>query len=141
MEKMTKRNVYAALINYAETGVMSFEVEDGEMAISADVLKAFAENEIALLDKKAAKAKESAAKKRAEVSPLQELVKDALSDEFEPIADIAERVEDENATVGKVSYQLNALVKIGFAEKQEIKIAGAEGKKARKVQGYRRVMA
>ena len=33
MEKITKRNVYTALINFANTGVMSFNTEDGEVVM------------------------------------------------------------------------------------------------------------
>lgn len=141
MEKMTKKNIYTALVNYAETGVMSFETEDAEVVVDAEALRAFAENEIALLDKKAAKAKESAARKRAEVSPLYLAVQDALSDEYEPIAEIAARVEGEDVTAAKVTAQLTKLVKAGIAEKDDIKVAGGEGKKTRTVKGYRRIVA
>lgn len=134
MEKMTKRNVYEALINYATTGVMSY---DGN-AVTAEALAAFAENEISLLDKKAVKAKERAAQKRAEGDELTDAVRSAMSTEtFEPIAEIAARIEGEDVTVAKVTYRLTQLVKNGEAEKQELTIPGAEGQKARKVQGYK----
>ena len=134
MEKMTKRNVYEALINYANTGVMSYDGNE----VTAEALTAFAENEIALLDKKAIKAKERAASKRAEGDELTGAVRAAMSTEdFEPIADIAARIEGEDVTVAKVTYRLTQLVKNGEAEKQELTIPGAEGQKARKVQGYK----
>ena len=134
MEKMTKRNVYEALINYATTGVMSYDGNE----VTAEALAAFAENEIALLDKKAAKAKERAATKKAEGDELTEAVRAAMSTEtFEPIAEIAARIEGEDVTVAKVTYRLTQLVKNGEAEKQELTIPGAEGQKARKVQGYK----
>ena len=134
MEKMTKRNVYEALINYATTGVMSYDGNE----ITAEALAAFAENEIALLDKKAVKAKERAAQKRAEGDELTDAVRAAMSTEnFEPIADIAARIEGEDVTVAKVTYRLTQLVKNGEAEKQELTIPGGEGQKARKVQGYK----
>ena len=134
MEKMTKRNVYEALINYATTGVMSYDGNE----ITAEALAAFAENEIALLDKKAVKAKERAAQKRAEGDELTDAVRAAMSTEnFEPIADIAARIEGEDVTVAKVTYRLTQLVKNGEAEKQELTISGGEGQKSRKVQGYK----
>ena len=134
MEKMTKRNVYEALINYATTGVMSYDGNE----ITAEALAAFAENEIALLDKKAVKAKERAAQKRAEGDELTDAVRAAMSAEnFEPIADIAARIEGEDVTVAKVTYRLTQLVKNGEAEKSELTIPGGEGQKARKVQGYK----
>ena len=134
MEKMTKRNVYEALINYATTGVMSYDGSE----ITAEALAAFAENEIALLDKKAVKAKERAAQKRAEGDELTDAVRSAMSaDTFEPIADIAARIEGEDVTVAKVTYRLTQLVKNGEAEKSELTIPGGEGQKSRKVQGYK----
>ena len=134
MEKMTKRNVYEALINYANTGVMSYDGNE----VTAEALAAFAENEIALLDKKAVKAKERAASKRAEGDELTAVVRQVMStEEFEPIAEIAARIEGEDVTVAKVTYRLTQLVKNGEAEKQELTIPGAEGQKARKVQGYK----
>ena len=138
MEKMTKRNVYEALINYANSGVMAYAADEGDVVVTAEALAAFAENEIALLDKKAIKAKERAATKRAEGDELTAVVRQVMStEEFEPIPVIAARIESEDATVGKVQYRLRKLVENGEAEKQELTIPGAEGQKARKVQGYK----
>ena len=138
MEKMTKRNVYEALINYANGGAMAYAGDEGDVVVSAEALAAFAENEISLLDKKAVKAKERAAQKRAEGDELTDAVRAAMSTEtFEPIAEIAARIEGEDVTVAKVTYRLTQLVKNGEAEKQELTIPGAEGQKARKVQGYK----
>jgi hypothetical protein len=134
MEKMTKRNVYEALINYATTGVMSYDGNE----VTAEALAAFAENEIALLDKKAVKAKERAATKRAEGDELTAAVRAAMStEEFEPIADIAARIEGEDVTVAKVQYRLTQLVKTGEAEKEQITVPGGEGQKARKIMAYK----
>ena len=140
MEKMTKRNVYEALINYANGGAMAYAGDEGDVVVSAEALAAFAENEIALLDKKAVKAKERAAQKRAEGDELTDAVRSAMSTEtFEPIAEIAARIEGPDVTVSKVTYRLTQLVKNGEAEKQEISVAGGEGQKARKIQGYRAI--
>ena len=133
MEKLTKRSVYEALINYAATGVMSYDGNE----ITAEDLAAFAENEIALLDKKAEKAKERAATKRAEGDALTDAVRDALTSEFEPIADIAARIEGDDVTVAKVQYRLGQLVKAGEAEKAQITIPATETTKARKIMAYR----
>ena len=51
MEKITKRQMYTALINYAENGTFSFPTDDGVMVVAPDEIVAFAENEIELLDK------------------------------------------------------------------------------------------
>ena len=138
MEKITKREMYEALINLATTGNLEYDSAEGAVTVTGDALKAFAENEIALLDKKAVKAKERAAQKRAEGDELTDAVRAAMSTEnFEPIADIAARIEGEDVTVAKVTYRLTQLVKNGEAEKQELTISGGEGQKARKVQGYK----
>ena len=129
MEKITKREMFEAIIEAAKGAEFKFTAED---------VISFAENEIALLDKKAVKAKERAATKRAEGDELTAAVRAAMSTEdFEPIAEIAARIEGEDVTVAKVTYRLTQLVKNGEAEKQELTIPGGEGVKARKVQGYK----
>ena len=136
MEKITKREMFEAIKGLAESGAL--HMADFNEAISDSAVAEFCENEIALLDKKAAKAKERAATKKAEGDELTEAVRAAMStEEFEPIADIAARIEGEDVTVAKVQYRLTQLVKNGEAEKQELTIAGGEGQKARKVQGYK----
>ena len=133
-KKFTKRNMYAALVNFANGNGLMFDTEDGMVEIDMDSLAQFAENEIALLDKKAVKAKETAAKKKTESDELMDAVYDALSDdEFESIADIAARVEGDEVTIAKVSYRLTQLVKAGKAIKDDIKI------EKRTVKGYKRV--
>lgn len=142
MEKMTKRNVYEALINYAKSGEMKFSNGDEVIEVTAEALAAFAQNEIELLDKKAAKAKERAAVKKAEGDELTAVVKTVMSsDNFETIADIAAKVSeiDADATVAKVSYRLTQLVNNGEAAKSEITIDGGEGQKKRKLMAYKLV--
>lgn len=128
MEKLTKRSVYEALLKMVETGTLE---------ITEDELKTFCENEIALLDKKAEKAKERAATKRAEGDALTDAVRGALTGEFKSIADIAARIEGEDVTVAKVQYRLGQLAKNGEAVKEQITIPGSEGQKARKVMAYK----
>ena len=52
------------------------------------------------------------------------------------IADIAAAIADEEATVSKVQYRLNSLVKEGLATKGEITIPKTETSKARKVVAF-----
>ena len=129
MEKITKREMFEAIIALATGGEMKYE---------AEAFVNFCENEISLLDKKAAKAKERAATKKAEGDELTEAVRAAMSvEEFEPIADIAARIEGEDVTVAKVQYRLTQLVKNGEAEKEQITVPGGEGQKARKIMAYK----
>lgn len=127
MTKITKRAMYEALIETMKTGTCAYAPED---------VIAFCENELALIDKKNAKAKERAAAKAKEADALQNDVLAVLSADFEPIADIAARVTNPDATVSKVTYRLNALVAAGLAVKEQITVTGAEGGKSRKVMGF-----
>lgn len=136
MTKMTKRNVFDALINFANGGELAYETADGMMDIDMDALRTFAEHEIELLEKKALKAKDTAAKKRAEGDELANAVAAALTDEFQSIAEITAQVEGEDVTVSKVSYRLNALAKNGRAEKGEVVVTSESGK-SKKVVGYK----
>ena len=130
MEKITKREMYEAIKETFETGSCKFD---------AATVVAFCEKEIASLDSKSAKAKERAAAKKAEADILMDQVEDALTDEFQVIADIAATVAEANAdaTVSKVTYRLGKLVEAGKAEKTQVTIPASEGSKARKVQAYR----
>ena len=130
MEKITKREMFEAIKETFETGSCKYE---------ASVVMDFCSKEIAALDAKAAKAKERAAAKKAEVDELMTQVEEALTGEFQTIADIAAVVAEVNAdaTVSKTTYRLTKLVEAGIAEKTQISIPGADGGKTRKVQGYR----
>ena len=134
MEKITKREMFEAIKETFETGECKFD---------AEVVKAFCDKEIAALDSKAAKAKERAAAKKAEADVLMDQVRDALTGEFQTIADIAAAVAEVNAdaTVSKVTYRLTKLVEAGDAEKTDVSIPGGEGVKARKVKAFRAIEA
>ena len=130
--KTTKRDRYTALIDILK----SAEVVDTDLV-------EFCENEIALLDKKAAKAKETAATKKTEVDPLTEAIKDALATLADDVYAITPEVTamvsvgDEDITNAKVSYRLSQLVKTGEAESTDVKVPATEGSKARTIKGYR----
>ena len=132
MEKITKREMYEGIKAFAAGDACEIEI--------ADII-AFCDKEIAALDTKAAKAKERAAAKKAEADVLMGQVEEALTDEFQVIADIAATVAEVNAdaTVSKVTYRLSKLVEAGVAEKTQVTIPATEGSKARKVQAYRAV--
>lgn len=129
-EKITKRAMYEGIIETFKTGNSPYSAED---------VVAFCQHEIELIDNKNAKAKERAATKAKEADALQNDVLAALGADFEPIADIAARVTNPDATVSKVTYRLNALVKANLAEKSEVTIAAVEGGKARKVMAFRAI--
>ena len=132
--KITKRDRYTALIAILK----SAEVVDTDLV-------EFCENEIALLDKKAAKAKETAAAKKTEADPLTEAIKGALAtladDVYATTPEVTAMVsvDDEDITNSKVSYRLSQLVKAGEAESTDVKVPATEGGKARTIKGYRLV--
>ena len=134
MEKITKREMFEAIKETFETGTCKFD---------AATVMAFCDKEIASLDAKAAKAKERAAVKKAEADVLMDQVRDALTGEFQTIADIAAAVAEVNAdaTVSKVTYRLTKLVEAGDAEKTDVSVPGVDGGKARKVKAFRIVEA
>lgn len=138
MEKITKREMFEALKGLADSGAL--HMQDFNEAISDAAVSDFCANEIDLLDKKAAKAKERAATRKAEGDELMEAVAEALSEDFESIAAIAARIQGDDVTVAKVQYRLRKLAESGRAEKSEITIPGSEGSKSRKVVGYKLVV-
>ena len=129
--KITKADRYASII-----AILKATNSDADLV-------AFCENEIDLLAKKSAKAKEAAAAKKTEVDPLTESIKAALAtlaeDAYATIADVTAMVavDDADITPSKVSYRLSALVKTGDAVSTEVTIAGGEGVKARTIKAYK----
>lgn len=119
-KKVTKREQFVKIV--------AILTEAGEVELAKTI-----EHEIELLDKKAAKAKERAAKKNAGNDELAERVYEALTDKFQTIAQIAEEVGEATA---KVQYRLTSLVKNEWATKEQIKVSDEEGK-TRKVMGYK----
>lgn len=124
-EKLTERKIYTAIVEGT--------LED----LDVDAVVAWAEKKIAQLDRKATKAKENAEKKKAKGDALTEAVLASLTTEFEPIAEIASRIEGDDITLSKISYRLNAAYKAGKIEKGEVVLTGEKGK--RKVVAYRAI--
>ena len=122
MEKMTKKEM--------------FEMIKDALA-DQDAVVEFCDKEIAALDRKAAKAKEAAAKKRAESDELTEVIASILTDELTVIADLAAKIDGPDVTVHKVQYRLSQLAREGRAIKEEVSVPGADGSK-RKVVAYKR---
>lgn len=135
MSKLTKKNIYDALINFANSGAMECTIGDEKHTITSEELFNFATNEKAQLEKKNVAARKRAADKAA-ADELLNAVASVLTNEFQTIAEVTDCIEGADVTTAKIQYRLNSLVKAGEAEKQEMKVAGADGKK-RIVMGYR----
>ena len=115
-------------------------METGDISIKPDEVIAFCDREIAALERKAEKARENAAKKRAEGDKLTDLIKDVLTDEFQLTADIASALpsDEVEVSIAKVQYRLNQLIALGEAEKTDMSV-GESGNK-RTLKAYRRIV-
>lgn len=94
----------------------------------------FIDKQLELIASKAEKARERAAKTKAEGDELREAVRAVLTDEFQTIDDIVAQVVEEGVTKAKVTARLTQLVKAEMAEKDQIKADDG-----RKVMAYRLV--
>lgn len=128
MEKVTKKNMFEGMIAY---------FEGAETELTEAQFIQFCKSQIADLDKKAAKAKERAAAKRAEGDELTDAVQNALTDEFQTIADIIAVVAeaDPEATAAKITARLTKLVKANAVEKEQVTVT--DGDKKKKAMAYR----
>ena len=97
--KITKRDKLEAIKAFLETGACELDVA---------TLIEFCDKEMSALDTKAVKAKEYAASKKADGDALAEQVSDALTTEYQTIAEITKAVQVDNAevTTHMVTYRL-----------------------------------
>ena len=128
MEKITKKMHYENLIAYIR----------GEDTITSESdMIDFCLAQIADLDKKSAKAKERAEKKKAEADVLTDLVYSVMTDEFQTGAEIATAVlaqlpEDTDVTAAKVTARITKLVNADAVVKEQVTVE-VEGKKSKKM--------
>ena len=110
---------------------MFTKVKDALMASNVEGkedLIAFIDGRIALIDKKAAKAAETAAEKKNELDELCEVVKSILSTEPQTADDVFAQVSGEDVTIAKVRARLTKLEKAGIAVKTDVKVDGKSKK-------------
>ena len=129
--KVTKKDYFTKVIELLN-GALDFGFDPDE---DVDAVIAFCEKEIAALEKRSAKAKETAAAKKAESDPLTEAVAAILPADFTGVDDIVALMNDPEITRGKVQYRLTQLVKAGAAEKGELAVV-VDGKN-KKIAAYR----
>lgn len=111
-KKVTKKEWYAEIKKI---------VEAAEGVESKDEVIAFIDKQVQLLDAKAAKAQENAAKKKAEGDELREAVYAVLTTELQNIDQITAQIEGEDVTKAKVTARLTQLVKAEMAVKDSVK--------------------
>ena len=129
MTKMTKKDYFNAVISLLD--YVPFDNIDADLPPQEDIIK-FCKNEIDLLAKKSAKAKDKAAEKKAKMDDLTVAILNFLDgcDEPATINTIVAAVGDAfpDITNAKVSSRLSPLVKAGTLTKTEITVAREKGK-------------
>lgn len=127
MNKITKRDAFAEAI----------KVLNGEVAtLDTEAVVAVLEKEIENLANRAERTRKKNAEKKAN-DPLMDVVRGALTDELQTLAELTEAIGDENVTVSKVSARLTKLFKAGEVVKESVKIPATEETKARQVMAYK----
>lgn len=110
-EKMTKTKWFEEI----KEVVMAAECEHQEEMIE------FIDKQIELLEAKAEKAKERAAKTKAEGDALRDAVEALLTGEFQSADEITAQLEGEDITKAKVVARLTQLVRAEIADKEQMK--------------------
>jgi G:T/U-mismatch repair DNA glycosylase len=111
-KKMTKRDYYEEILSI---------LTETDLTDETSALVDFVKNQIDTLDKRAEKAKERAAEKKAEGDELRETVKNVLTNDFQTVEDIVNALDNEEITKAKVIARLTQLVTLGEVEKTDVK--------------------
>ena len=116
--KVTKKDVLSAL---ATIITEDFEVQVGDVTVTAADVNEYIAKTIDQLNAKNEKAKVRAAEKRAEGDELRAKIAGILTDEFQTGEEITAEIGDPEVTKAKVIARLTQLVKNGEAHKTTIK--------------------
>lgn len=123
VEKFSDRAFFEEIINIMKTG---------EVHVEPELIIAKAEGKIASIDRKAERAKELRAEKRALGDELSALTLDALTEEWALDNTIAKKVSAAAGTeysASKIRYRLIELCKTGDAECMDATVEKEDGKK------------
>lgn len=137
-KKMTKREAYNALLKMIDIcEAQGVSVED----IEFNDLRAAVENEITLLDNKAAQAKERSEKKKKEGDDLREKILDSLDTESYMIIDDIVGMIGSGRTAQEITPRLAQLISLGQVEKEKVKVKfeTEEGTITKTRTGYKRI--
>ena len=120
-KKITKKEYFA----------MVAEIIEGSDAQNKEELMEFIQKQVEALDKKADKAKERAAEKKAAGDELRTKVQSVLTEELQTIDEIVDAIDEEGVTRNKVVARLTQLVAAGIAIKDKVDSG------SKKVMGYK----
>lgn len=116
--KVTKKDVLSAI---ATVITEDFEVQVGDVTVTAADVNEYIAKTIDQLNAKNEKAKARAAEKRVEGDELRAKIAGILTDEFQTGEEITAEIGDPEVTKAKVTARLTQLVKNGEAHKTTIK--------------------
>ena len=122
MEKKITKTEYFAMVA---------EIIEGSGVENKAELMEFIQKQVEALDKKADKAKERAAEKKAAGDELRTKVQSVLTEELQTIDEIVEAIGEEDVTRNKVVARLTQLVAAGVAVKDKVDSG------SKKVMGYK----
>lgn len=114
MEKMTKVMKYAMVKEI----VMAADIEED---VKVELI-GLCEDEIGMIERKAAKAKERAAAKKAEADVIIDQVQGVLTADLQTVEQIVAAIGDEDVTKGKVVNRMKKLIEAGIAVKDFVKV-------------------
>lgn len=129
--KITKREKYNMLAE-----ILGLAADNGIEGYDFDMLTEFVNKEVAMLDKKAAKARENAAAKHAETDELCDVIESLLTDEPQTREDIMAQIEGDDISANKISYRLTKLFSLGKAKRIEVLVEGGADGKSKKRMAY-----
>ena len=124
--KVTEAMILTALDAIAAD--VELQVGEGVVTVTQEDIQNFASKKLAALEHKKEKARENAAKKRAEGDKLGKIVESVLTNEFQTADEVLAAVlevwdgDEADATRQKVIYRLSNLVKLEKAEKTDVKV-------------------
>ena len=124
--KVTEAMILTALDAIAAD--VELQVGEGVVTVTQEDIQNFASKKLAALEHKKEKARENAAKKRAEGDKLGKVVESVLTNEFQTADEVLAAVlevwdgDEADAPRQKVIYRLSNLVKLEKAEKTDVKV-------------------
>lgn len=122
-KKITKKDYY----NMIKDIIVNANVTEKDLLIE------FINKQVAQIESKAEKAKARAEEKKIAGDELREKVKTILTTELQTADTITNQIQDEDVTKAKVVARLTQLVKLGEAEKADVKTEDNRNVKAYKI--------
>jgi len=116
--KATKKDVLSAI---ATVITEDFEVQVGDVTVTAEDVNAYIEKTIDQLNAKNEKAKVRAAEKKADGDELRAKIEAILTDEYQTGDQITAAIGDKEVTKAKVIARLTQLCKVDKARKTQVK--------------------